>query len=113
MTTDNKTLADVKPGGMVRLPDQAERTRRVGKPEIIGGDTIAEANGKLCSFSMRWELDGDYMRCRICRRPQLTSYARYPFPHDDGCKAAQVHEAHPWIAFVQLLAPLSQAVGNG
>lgn len=113
MTTDNKTLADVKPGGMVRLPDQAERTRRVGKPEIIGGDTIAEANGKLCSFSMRWELDGDYMRCRICWRAQLTSYARYPFPHDDGCKAAQAHEAHPWIAFVQLLAPLSQAVGNG
>lgn len=27
MTTDNKTLADVKPGGRVRLGDQAERAR--------------------------------------------------------------------------------------
>lgn len=27
MTTDNKTLADVQPGGMVRLGDQAERAR--------------------------------------------------------------------------------------
>ncbi|WP_439426426.1 hypothetical protein [Stenotrophomonas sp. T8] len=82
------------------------------RPEIIGGDAIAEANGKLCSFSMRWELDGDYIRCRICQRPQLTSYAHYPFPHVDGCKGAQAHEANPWITFVQLLAPLSQAVGK-
>lgn len=27
MTTDNKTLADVQPGGRVRLGDQAERAR--------------------------------------------------------------------------------------
>lgn len=27
MTTDNKTLADVQPGGRVRLVDQAERAR--------------------------------------------------------------------------------------
>ncbi len=83
------------------------------EPELICGDAIAEANGKLCSFSMRWELDGDYMRCRICQRPQLTSYARYPFPHFNGCKGAKAHEAHPWVTFVQLMAPLSQAVCNG
>ena len=83
------------------------------RPEIIGGDAIAEANGKLCSFSMRWVLDGDYMRCRICQRPQLTSYARYPFPHVAGCKGAKAHEAHPWVTFVQLMAPLSHAVCNG
>ena len=83
------------------------------RPEIIGGDAIAEANGKLCSVSMRWELDGDYMRCRICQRPQLTSYARYPFPHVAGCKGAKAHEAHPWVTFVQLMAPLSHAVCNG
>lgn len=82
----------------------------MAEPQIIHSEAIAEANGKLCSFSMRWELDGDYMRCRICQRPQLTSYARYPFPHVDGCKGAQAHEVHPWITFVQLLAPLSQAV---
>ncbi len=83
------------------------------KPEIIGGDGIAEANGKLCSFSMRWELDGDYMRCRICQRPQLTSYGRYPFPHLDGCKGALAHEAHPWITLLQLLTPLCEAMSDG
>ncbi|WP_419965218.1 hypothetical protein [Stenotrophomonas geniculata] len=84
----------------------------MAEPQIIHSEAIAEANGKLCSFSMRWELDGDYMRCRICQRPQLTSYARYSFPHDDGCKGAQHHEAHPWITLVQLLAPVSKAVGK-
>lgn len=29
MTTDNKTLADVQPGGRVRLGDQAERAREI------------------------------------------------------------------------------------
>ncbi|MDT3556326.1 hypothetical protein ROV95_09335 [Stenotrophomonas maltophilia group sp. msm1] len=85
----------------------------MAKPKIIESEAVSAANGELCAFSSRWELDGDYMRCRICQRPQLTSYARYPFPHVDGCKGAQSHEAHPWITFVQLLAPLSQAVGNG
>ncbi|WP_414609262.1 hypothetical protein [Stenotrophomonas pavanii] len=33
MTTDNKTLADVQPGGMVRLGDQAERARFEGWAE--------------------------------------------------------------------------------
>ncbi|HHA2913522.1 TPA: hypothetical protein ACOD97_000894 [Stenotrophomonas maltophilia] len=83
------------------------------KPVIIGGDAIAEANGKLCSFSMRWELDGDYMRCRICQRPQLTSYARHPFPHLDGCKGALAHEAHPWITLLRLLTPLCEAMSDG
>ncbi len=84
----------------------------MAEPQIIHSEAVAEANGKLCSSSMRWELDGDYMRCRVCQRPQLTSFARYPFPHDDGCKGAQGHEPHPWITFVRLLAPLSQAAGK-
>lgn len=81
--------------------------------QTIHSEAIAEANGKLCSFSMRWELDGDYMRCRLCQRPQLTSYARHPFPHVDGCKGAQAHEAHPWVTLLQLLTPLSEATSHG
>lgn len=85
----------------------------MAEPQIIHSEAIAEANGKLSSFSMRWELDGDYMRCRICQRPQLTSYARYPFPHVAGCKGGQGREAHPWITLLQLLTPLSEAMSNG
>ncbi|HGM6050657.1 TPA: hypothetical protein ACOEPG_000444 [Stenotrophomonas maltophilia] len=82
-------------------------------PKYIASGDLYEANAALCEFAERWSMDGDYMRCRICQRPQLTSYARYPFPHDAGCLGAQAHEARPWITFVQLLAPLSKAVGNG
>lgn len=82
----------------------------MAKPQIIENPDVSAANGEPCTFSSRWELDGDYLRCRACLRPQLTNCARYPFQHADGCKGAQDHEPHPWITFVQLLAPLSQAV---
>jgi len=85
----------------------------MAEPQIIRSKGIAEANGKLCSFSMRWELDGDYMRCRTCQRPQLTNYARYSFPHADSCQGAPTYETHPWITLLQLLTPLSEATRHG
>jgi hypothetical protein len=42
MTTDNKTLADVQPGGRVRLGDQAERARF---EQYRGGDFERDAHG--------------------------------------------------------------------
>lgn len=81
--------------------------------QVIQDDAVSNANGDLCAFSSRWEHDGDYLRCRACQRPQLTNYARFPFPHVDGCKGAALYEPHPWLTLVKLLAPLSKAVAGG
>ena len=70
---------------------------------------LSEANSQLCSFAMRWEIDGDYMRCRKCNRPQLTSYMHREFPHAHECKAAGNVESHPWQTFVLLMQPITRA----
>ena len=74
--------------------------------EGVVPDDLGCMNSALCDFAMRWEIDGDYMRCRKCKRPQITSYASHDFPHADGCKAAGTAEAHPWETFIRLLQPL-------
>jgi len=63
-------------------------------------------NADLCAFYMRWEADGDYLRCRKCKRPQIASYAEKNFPHAAGCKAVGHVEQRPWLALVDLLRPL-------
>ncbi|MGN6282131.1 hypothetical protein [Frateuria sp.] len=75
----------------------------------VGRSAFNEMNSNLCSFAMRWELDGDYMRCRKCNRPQITDYANVDFIHASGCKAAGNVESRPWETFLLLLAPLIHA----
>lgn len=53
MTTDNKTLADVQPGGMVRLGDQAL------PPEGYAGAWIRSAYGQPSSFTY-WNMEVAY-----------------------------------------------------
>lgn len=67
-------------------------------------------NGDLCEFAQRWKLDGDYLRCRSCRRPQLAGYHHLPFQHAAGCEAAERCEPHPWQTLVALLRPMVPAV---
>lgn len=74
--------------------------------EGVRSDDLGRMNSALCDFAMRWEIDGDYMRCRKCKRPQITNYASHDFPHADGCKAAGTAEVHPWKTFIHLLQPL-------
>ena len=70
-----------------------------------------ENNNGLCSFGTRWRIEGDYIRCGTCDRPQLTSYADHDFPHADFCrvKDSPAMERRPWRAYVELLAPLCRA----
>jgi len=75
----------------------------------VGAD-FGAMNRALCDFAMRWEIDGDYMRCLKCKRPQITNYASHDFPHAHGCKAAGNVEARPWETFAQLLSPLTRAI---
>lgn len=56
----------------------------------------------LITFGERWELDGDYLRCRSCRRPQIVSFSLHDFPHAAGCRGA-AHECNPWKTLAGLI----------
>jgi hypothetical protein len=63
----------------------------------------------LNAFADRWKLDGDYLRCRCCNRPQQVSFALHDFPHAAGCKGAK-WEQDPWKTLSSLLtAQISKA----
>lgn len=56
----------------------------------------------LITFGNRWELDGDYIRCRGCRRPQIVSMVLHDFHHAAGCSGAE-HEQNPWKTLASLI----------
>ena len=66
-------------------------------------------NDSLCDFGTRWELDGDYLRCRKCKRPHIASRGLEAFTHAAGCKNIG-GESHPWKALLGLLGPLVEAI---
>src|ERR1044072_814199 len=66
----------------------------------------------LCEFGKHWELDGDYIRCAECGRPQLASYAYKTFPHRSGCDAAGKVDEHPWHALRGLLRPIASPAAS-
>ena len=75
---------------------------------VIGPPGTAEQPA-LCSFGDRWKLDGDYLRCRGCNRPQILSYALRDFPHASGCKGAG-WDRNPWVTLSSLItAGISRA----
>lgn len=63
-----------------------------------------QLNNDLCDFSDRWELDGDYMRCRKCRRPQIASAEGHPYIHGERCKASTGVDQYPWRMLRDLIA---------
>lgn len=85
-----------------------------------GGDSMnekyipatSEINDRLCEFSMRWSLDGDYIRCRKCNRPQITNYMDVEFPHASSCKPTIAPEPHPWRTYLALMDELSKLAGK-
>lgn len=104
---DDAALSNLM-GAALGTPD----TSRSIPPPVEQGDAQDrqqaryQMNSALCGFSMRWISDGDYMRCRKCKRPHIASAMEVEFNHADGCKAAGNVETHPWRTFVELLAPL-------
>lgn len=56
----------------------------------------------LNDFADRWELDGDYIRCRTCTRPQIVSLMHHDFHHAAGCRLAS-SEQKPWKTLIALL----------
>jgi hypothetical protein len=49
----------------------------------------------LNDFASRWKVDGDYIRCRACNRPQQITWMHHDFPHAAFCKNQDV-ERNPW-----------------
>ncbi len=56
----------------------------------------------LNDFARRWQLDGDYIRCRCCGRPQQASYALWDFPHAAFCENENA-ERNPWKTLAGLI----------
>lgn len=73
---------------------------------IVKTSTVLDGNDArqhpLIDFADRWELDGDYIRCRACNRPQQVSWALHDFPHASGCRA-EGGEPTPWVTLNSLI----------
>lgn len=76
-------------------------------------DELHKMNGDLCDFSTRWKIDGDYMRCRTCKRNQLASDVTGEFLHSSACSAAETSEAQPWAVFLYIIKPIVPIKGVG
>jgi len=89
----------------------ASATAEEGSVDDRGIEPDCEAlslmNGGLCKFGTHWGLDGDYLRCRACKRPQIASCAHMDFPHAAWCEVANDVEAHPWLTLIGLLKPIA------
>ncbi len=83
-------------------------------PVAWRADVADSTNAMLCDFATRWKVDGDYLRCRVCNRPQLASCADSQFPHSSQCLRhgsgeQDGFEPRPWLDFIRILAPLYAA----
>lgn len=61
-------------------------------------------NAALIELSKTWELDGDWMKCRVCKAVLIASLDGEPMRHKtDDCKNSA--HVHPW-------AELRSAIAN-
>mgnify|MGYP007097115019 CR=1 FL=1 len=74
-------------------------------------DAVHAANAELCVFHAFWTLDGDYIRCAKCKRPQLSTYGDQDFPHASGCKAVGQVVTKPWLTYLSLMKPIAELHG--
>lgn len=63
-------------------------------------------DGGLEEHGRRWEVDGDLIRCRTCRRGHLASKAGEAFQHAADCAARSDFARHPWHDLAELLRAL-------
>jgi hypothetical protein len=59
-------------------------------------------NNALCCVGDHWNMDGDYMCCRSCKRNLIASYdldeTKPPMRHAADCKRPAYATDHPWRA---------------
>lgn len=76
-------------------------------------DALHQMNNALCDFAMRWVVDGDYLRCKKCKRPHIASAIDRPFEHAAGCKMAATSELYPWRTLMAILQPIYRLPAQG
>ena len=75
--------------------------------------TSTDMNDALIAFNSRWSLDGDYLRCTECKRPQIASKADQAFVHQADCTKPHADHAHPWHDLRNLLRGLPEQPRQG
>jgi hypothetical protein len=50
----------------------------------------------LKEWNTLWELEGDYVKCKVCSFAQRPQEANYPFTHRETCTAAGAYPHFPW-----------------
>lgn len=66
----------------------------------------ATNNKALIELSRVWLLDGDWMKCRKCRRALVASRDGELLLHTNGCKYGD--RVHPWAELREALGVSSQ-----
>jgi hypothetical protein len=51
----------------------------------------------LIDLARHYVMDGDYLRCRACNRPQQVMYCHSAFPDRVGCANEEGAPGHPWL----------------
>ena len=78
------------------------------KERYIDHLTSTDMNDALIAFNSRWSLDGDYLRCTECKRPQIASKADQAFVHQADCTKPHADHTHPWHDLRHLLRGLPE-----
>lgn len=54
----------------------------------------------LTDLADHYKVDGDYMRCMTCNRPQQVMWCHSAFPHAADCRIADKAPCKPWIVML-------------
>jgi hypothetical protein len=70
-------------------------------------NNFADTLNALAKF---YRVDGDYMRCTACKRPQQVRWCHAAFPHVDGCRNERRATPHPWLVMRDVVVGASSAL---
>lgn len=122
ISADRAYLAGMKAGWNYGVSDdkagymqvQAGMQKEIHDAIAEDAEKLSSMNDALCDFASRWVYDGDYLRCKKCKRPHIASKADMKFVHVSGCKAEETAEDYPWKVLIRILRPLTtKPIGAG
>lgn len=97
-------------GGVLSCRVALDRARAEQPGEGRDADGIvwdSIVNKVLLTFAEDWQLDGDLIRCKSCKRGIIFSRRHEPLNHRSDCKT---HYAYPWAFLGNILSLPDQQV---